>query len=142
MNTKALKETSVKVDGTDGSPLLDADRDKIKQVFLNLISNAIKYNHKNGSITMRVETRENNLIIIFQDTGIGIPEEALPHLFQKFFRVHEHEDKIPGTGLGLSICRQIVNGHGGRIEVSSKVGVGTVFTVFLPRTSRTQPIPN
>jgi signal transduction histidine kinase len=142
MNSKAAEaDIQLIVEGSKGSPLLEADRDKIKQVFLNLISNAIKYNRNNGSITMRVDTREGNMIIAFQDTGIGIPEEALPHLFQKFFRVHEHEDKVAGTGLGLSICRQIVNGHGGKIEVSSKVGVGTLFTVYLPISSRTQPIP-
>ncbi len=143
MNSKAAEaDIQLRAEGSDGLPLLDADRDKIKQVFLNLISNAIKYNRTNGSITMRVEATESDMIIAFQDTGIGIPEEALPHLFQKFYRVHEHEDKVQGTGLGLSICRQIVNGHGGRIEVSSKVGVGTVFTVYLPRASRTQPIPH
>ena len=78
-------------------------------------------------------------MVIIQDTGIGIPDEALPHLFQKFFRVREHETRASGTGLGLSICKQIVQGHGGRIEVKSKMGVGTVFMLYLPRTTKTVP---
>lgn len=141
MSSKAAEDDiQIRVEASDGLPLLDADRDKIKQVLLNLISNAIKYNRPGGSITMRADAAESELIISIQDTGIGIPEEALPHLFQKFYRVREHENKISGTGLGLSICRQIVNGHGGRIEVRSKMGVGTVFTMYLPRASRTQPL--
>jgi signal transduction histidine kinase len=72
---------------------------------------------------------------------MGIPEQALPHLFEKFYRVREHETKAAGTGLGLSICKQIVNGHGGRIEVRSRLGTGTVFTLFLPRASKTRPRP-
>jgi signal transduction histidine kinase len=81
------------------------------------------------------------MTILVQDTGLGIPDEALPHLFTKFYRVRENEGKISGTGLGLSICKQIVNGHGGRIEVKSKLGVGTVFMVHLPKASKTQPVP-
>ena len=60
-------------------------------------------------------------------------------IFQKFFRVREHESRVAGTGLGLSICKQIIYGHGGRIEVKSKIGVGTVFSIFLPRSGKTQP---
>ena len=84
---------------------------------------------------------ESNICIVIQDTGLGIPEEALPHLFEKFYRVRETEDKVAGTGLGLSICKQIVQGHGGRVEVKSKMGVGTSFTVMLPRSGKTQPRP-
>jgi signal transduction histidine kinase len=62
----------------------------------------------------------------------------VPHLFEKFFRVREHESRVAGTGLGLSICKQIIQGHGGRIEVRSKLGVGTVFLVSLPYVSKTQ----
>jgi two-component system phosphate regulon sensor histidine kinase PhoR len=64
---------------------------------------------------------------------MGIPAKALPHLFQKFYRVQASEGKVPGTGLGLPICRQIVYGHGGSIEVKSKMGKGTTFTVHIPK---------
>ncbi len=141
MASKAEEEKiQVRVETPDGLPVLEADRDKLKQVILNLVSNAIKYNRPNGSVNLRAESSELQMTILVQDTGLGIPDEALPHLFTKFYRVRENEGKVSGTGLGLSICKQIVNGHGGRIEVKSKVGVGTVFMVHLPKASKTQPI--
>jgi signal transduction histidine kinase len=140
MATKAVEDNiHLRVESPEGLPLVDADRDKIKQVFLNLLSNSIKYNRPNGSVLLRAEVHENEVMVVIQDTGIGIPDEALPHLFQKFYRVREHEARASGTGLGLSICKQIVQGHGGRIEVKSKLGVGTVFMIYLPRTSKTVP---
>jgi signal transduction histidine kinase len=134
MNSKAEEEKiRIQIESPEKMPMLEADRDKIKQVVLNLLSNAIKYNHPNGSIILRSDFSAEEILIILQDTGIGIPEDALPHLFQKFYRVRENETKAAGTGLGLSICKQIVQGHGGRVEVKSKIGVGTTFTVHLPR---------
>ena len=142
MNAKAEEEKiQIRIDASDGLPQWEADRDKLKQVMLNLLSNAIKYNRPNGSIILSATAAEANVCIIIQDTGMGIPDEALPHLFEKFYRVRETEDKVAGTGLGLSICKQIVNGHGGRIEVKSKYGVGTSFSVMLPRSGKTQPGP-
>jgi signal transduction histidine kinase len=81
----------------------------------------------------------DEIAISVQDTGLGIPEDSIPHLFQKFYRVREHEGKASGTGLGLSICKQIIQGHNGRIEVKSKMGVGTSFSIYLPRSTRTMP---
>lgn len=124
---------NLKVDSTENLPLLEADRDKIKQVILNLLSNAIKYNRPSGSVIVSAEATESEIAITVQDTGMGIPEDALPHLFEKFYRVREHENKAGGTGLGLSISKQIVQGHSGNLEVKSKLGVGTVFTLRLPR---------
>lgn len=138
MMTKAQEtNVQVRVDVPHDMPLLEADRDKIKQVLLNLTSNAIKYNRPNGSVIITGNFNEQEMSIAVQDTGLGIPEDSIPHLFQKFYRVREHEGKATGTGLGLSICKQIVQGHNGRIEVKSKMGVGTSFTVYLPRTART-----
>jgi signal transduction histidine kinase len=140
MSSKADEDhIQVRVESPEGLPILEADRDKIKQVLLNLLSNAIKYNRPNGSVILRAEAVDNEICITVQDTGMGIPEQALPHLFEKFYRVREHENKASGTGLGLSICKQIVHGHGGRIEVKSKPGIGTMFTIHLPRGSKTQP---
>jgi signal transduction histidine kinase len=129
----------VRVDVPADMPLLEADRDKIKQVLLNLLSNAIKYNRPNGSVIISGNFTDDEISVSIQDTGLGIPEDSLPHLFQKFYRVREHEGKASGTGLGLSICKQIIQGHNGRIEVKSKMGVGTAFVIFLPRTPRTLP---
>lgn len=143
MMSKAQEaDIQVRVDLPSDMPLLEADRDKIKQILLNLISNAIKYNRANGSVILQGDFTEEEVSITVQDTGLGIPDDAIPHLFQKFYRVHEHESKASGTGLGLSICKQIVQGHAGRIEVKSKMGVGTSFKVFLPRSPRTMPRTN
>jgi two-component system phosphate regulon sensor histidine kinase PhoR len=127
------------VDSAENLPLLEADRDKIKQVLLNLLSNAIKYNRPSGSVIVTSEATETEISITVQDTGMGIPEDALPHLFEKFYRVREHENKAGGTGLGLSISKQIMQGHNGALEVKSKVGVGTAFILRLPRHAK--PLP-
>ena len=140
MMTKA-QETNIqiRVDVPNDLPLMEADRDKIKQVLLNLTSNAIKYNRPNGSILIAGNYTDNDLSVLVQDTGLGIPEESIPHLFEKFYRVRDHEGKATGTGLGLSICKQIIQGHNGRIEVKSKVGIGTSITFYIPRAQRTIP---
>ncbi len=140
MMTKA-QETNiqVRVDVPNDMPLMEADRDKIKQVLLNLVSNAVKYNRPNGSVIITGNFTDAEISINVQDTGVGIPEESIPHLFEKFFRVREHENKATGTGLGLSICKQIIQGHNGRIEVKSKIGIGTSFGIHLPRAQKPQP---
>ena len=140
MQSKADEEhVQIRVETSDALPMLEADRDKLKQVLLNLFSNAIKYNHPNGLIVVRAEATEAEMTISVQDTGMGIPEDAVPHLFEKFYRVRDHENKTGGTGLGLSICKQVVQGHNGSIEVKSKVGMGTVFIIHLLRVSKTIP---
>jgi len=135
-------DIQIRVDVPGDMPLMEADRDKIKQVMLNLLSNAIKYNRVNGSVIITGNFTDAEISVTIQDTGMGIPEDAIPHLFEKFYRVREHEGKATGTGLGLSICKQIIQGHNGRIEAKSKIGVGTSFTIFLPRASRMIPRTN
>jgi signal transduction histidine kinase len=138
MMTKAQENNiQIRIDVPNDMPLMEADRDKIKQVILNLMSNAIKYNRQNGSVIVTGSFTDNELVIILQDTGIGIPDDSIPHLFEKFYRVREHENRAQGTGLGLSISKQIIQGHNGRIEVKSKIGVGTSFTIHIPRIPRT-----
>ena len=143
MMSKA-QETSIqiRVDIPDDIPLMEADRDKIKQVVLNLLSNAIKYNRPNGTVIISSTFDQSDISISIQDTGVGIPDESLPHLFEKFYRVREHEVKAGGTGLGLSISKQIIQGHNGRIEVKSKMGIGTSFTIYIPRSTRIVPRNN
>jgi signal transduction histidine kinase len=142
MSSKADEEkVQVSIEAPDGLPNFDADRDKVKQVVLNLLSNAIKYNRVDGQVVLRAGASDDETFICVEDTGLGIPEDALAHLFEKFYRVRETEGKAAGTGLGLSICKQIVQGHGGRMEVKSKLGSGTSFTVHLPRSGKIQPKP-
>lgn len=123
---------SMRLEVPSDTPNLQADRDKLKQVALNLLSNAIKYNRPGGKVLIKAQLKENQWEILFIDTGLGISEDELPNMFQKFHRVRATE-KITGTGLGLSICKGIIQGHGGRISVQSKLGEGTQFTINLPR---------
>jgi signal transduction histidine kinase len=138
--SKAEEENiQIRVIDTEGPSMVDADRDKIKQVILNLLSNALKYNRPNGSVILKAISKEGQMQISVQDTGVGIPEDALGHIFEKFYRVRDHESKAAGTGLGLSICKKIIQGHGGTIQIKSKVGIGTNITISLPRVSKTLP---
>ena len=114
-------------------PQVEADRDKIKQVALNLLSNAVKYNYPHGKVVIIAGQEENEWTLAFRDNGMGIPVKAIPHLFQKFYRVQASEGKVAGAGLGLSICKEIVSGHGGTIEVNTKYGKGATFTIHIPK---------
>ena len=133
MRVRAVeKELKTVLDIPKEFPAVKADRDKIKQVLINLISNAVKYNKVGGKIGMCAWVDDNEILIDVSDTGAGIPPEYLPRMFQKFYRVPGSEQIALGTGLGLAICKQIMDAHRGRIEVQSKVGEGTNFIVHLP----------
>ncbi len=108
------------------------DRAKINQVLTNLVGNAIKFTPEKGKVSINVHLQNEELVISVSDTGIGIPKEALPKIFECFYRVNQRGKEIQGTGLGLAIVHKIVMMHNGRIEVESEVGQGTTFTVFLP----------
>ena len=110
------------------------DRNKIEQVFTNLLSNAIKYSPNGGNIFIRVYGSNDMISIDFKDEGLGIPEDALPNLFQQFYRVDNSDRRrIGGTGLGLAIVQEIVKAHGGTISVSSEYGKGSIFTTQFPQ---------
>lgn len=114
-------------------PALEADRDKIKQVLLNILSNAVKYNRYEGTIEIRAWQDDHFLFVSIRDSGPGIPENELPHIFEKFYRSKGTEKTVSGTGLGLSICKKIIENHGGTIEVQSTVDVGSLFIIKLPQ---------
>lgn len=117
----------------DGLPECYMDKDMMKEVAVNLLSNAIKYSPKGGNIWIRLAAFEGNLKYEFEDQGLGIPAEALPKLFEAFYRVDSSLTyEIPGTGLGLSIVKAIVEAHGGKVSVESEVGKGSKFTVLIP----------
>jgi signal transduction histidine kinase len=113
-------------------PMFKGDRDKIKQALLNLISNAVNYNKPSGTITVSGHRQQTELVISVNDTGPGIRQADMVHLFDKFYRSQATEASVQGTGLGLSICKKIVEAHNGYIEVQSEVGIGTTFSVHLP----------
>lgn len=114
--------------------LLEGDRDRIQSVMTNLVNNAIKFTPSGGRVLVSVGRQAGQLAIRVGDTGMGIPKEALPRIFDRFYRVHHPGKHIQGTGLGLAIVRKIVTMHGGRIEVQSEVDKGTTFTVLLALT--------
>jgi len=118
---------------------LTADRTKIKQVILNLLNNAVKYNIPNGEITLRAYhgpvasgQPQETICIEVSDTGRGIPAESLPHLFERFYRPQEGTGLARGTGLGLYISKYIVESHHGKLEVKSQFGQGSTFIIRLP----------
>ncbi len=112
--------------------IVTADRERLRQVLVNLTSNAIKYNRPNGAVIILAERIDpQHVRINVKDTGRGIPEKDLSRIFEKFFRVADSEGYATGTGLGLSIVKQIIEAHGSRIEVQSQVGVGTTFSFVL-----------
>lgn len=113
------------------TPPLIGDRERLRQVLLNLVTNAIKYNRRGGQVRITVSQQEQELLLSISDSGHGIPAAHLPHLFERFYRVPGNEG-IEGSGLGLSISQKIVQEHGGQIEVRSREGEGSTFTCRLP----------
>lgn len=112
---------------------IEADPDRLKQVFINILNNALKYTPEDGFVKVTVCVEDNNIKIKILDTGIGIPQEELPFIFEKFHRVDKARSAdVRGTGLGLSIAKNIIEMHGGTISADSKIGGGTVFLVMLP----------
>lgn len=113
--------------------IIHANVQQLRALISNLISNAIKYNKPNGSVNVMVTSERTDLIIIVEDTGVGIPEEAKQRVFERFFRVDKGRSKrVGGTGLGLSIVKHIVGYYNGSVELESKLLEGSKFTVRLP----------
>jgi two-component system phosphate regulon sensor histidine kinase PhoR len=118
-------------------PITVADAQWMMQVINNLLSNAMRYTPEGGTITVATSTRVANgrswAVLCVADTGIGIPEEELPYIFDRFFRGEKpRKMQVSGTGLGLAILKEIVDLHGGRVTVESKVDEGSSFAVWLP----------
>jgi len=117
---------------SDTNYIVHADRVRLRQALLNLVSNAIKYNRPSGTVKLSCEKlRENRLRISVTDTGPGIPQKHHARLFQPFSRLEEHETLIEGTGIGLTICKELINLMGGEIHLKSEVGKGSTFSIDL-----------
>ncbi|MDD6798956.1 MAG: ATP-binding protein [Firmicutes bacterium] len=120
---------------SDGQPcLINGDKDRLEQVFINIITNAIKYTPDNGLIEVSLESGAEKVKVSIKDNGIGIPSEDLPHIFDRFYRVEKSRTaETGGTGLGLSIAKEIIDAHGGKIKIISASGKGTEVVIILPR---------
>ena len=109
------------------------DRGRFKQVIVNLLDNAIKYTPDGGAITLSVREQQGEAVCEVTDNGMGIPAAAVPHVFDRFYRVDEARNReVGGAGIGLSIVKAICAAHNGRVEVTSAKGQGSCFRVFLP----------
>ncbi|NLZ53732.1 MAG: cell wall metabolism sensor histidine kinase WalK [Thermoanaerobacteraceae bacterium] len=121
------------------SPEVFVDKDKIEQVFQNILSNANKYTPKGGKIFINLGYTDKMVNITFIDTGIGIPKEDLPRIFERFYRVDKTRSReMGGTGLGLSIAQEIIRAHDGEIQIDSEPGQGTCVTISIPAISQEQ----
>jgi signal transduction histidine kinase len=118
---------------TAGNFLIRGDQTRLRECFLNLAGNAVRYTPAGGSVTLSLSQQDGFYLVAVSDTGIGIPAQHLPHIFERFYRVEqEGKENDGGAGLGLAICKRIAELHDGRIEAKSKPGKGSKFTVYLP----------
>lgn len=125
----------------DAPVLLPVDRNRMRQLLLNLVTNAVKYTPAGGTVGLELEDHGDQVVIRVRDSGVGIAPGDLPHIFDRFWRGDPARSRVgllPGTGLGLAITKWIAEAHGGQIAVASRPGRGTTFTVTLPRS---QPEP-
>ncbi|MDR3552999.1 MAG: HAMP domain-containing sensor histidine kinase [Clostridia bacterium] len=110
-------------------PPVMADKDKLKQVFVNIVDNALKYSDPGGTVTVNAAQQESNLVVTIGDTGCGISQTDLPHVKEKFYK---GTSTRRGTGIGLAVCEEIVNMHGGHLDINSRPGEGTKVSIILP----------
>ncbi len=120
----------------ENSYIINADKEKLRRIFCKILDNAIKYTPTAGQINLEIKEKKDFLEIKISDTGKGIPEENLPFIFDRFYRVDKSRALSGGFGLGLSIAKSIASIHGGRIEAESQLDKGTTFSIFLPRLTK------
>ena len=113
--------------------VVKGDEARLTELFMNLLDNAIRYTHAPGTVSLSLRREGQMAVVAITDTGIGILAEDIPLIFERFYRVDKSRSRTEGgSGLGLAICRYIAESHGGKIEVESRVGGGSTFSVWLP----------
>lgn len=132
VDSLGAEEAGIRLDSSPEPVMVYADPDRLSQVLMNLLTNAVKYSPRGAEVTVRIMHQGDEAHLSVEDRGVGIPPDALPHLFDRFYRVSGTSAQVQGLGLGLYISRRIVDAHGGRIEVASEAGRGSTFTVILP----------
>lgn len=126
------EKVELKIDAGQVQTPVMGDRNQLKRLLLNLINNAIKYNHPGGWVEVTLKPETKVVLLIVRDNGRGIPPEGLKLLFDRFYRVPDQDGRVVGTGLGLAIAKKIVENHGGSISAESQLGEGSTFSVELP----------
>jgi signal transduction histidine kinase len=112
-------------------PNIKGDKNRLNQVFINILDNALKFTEDGGVISVGLESNEKNVIISIKDNGCGISKEELPNVLKKFYKVHANKS---GSGIGLAICDEIIKLHHGKLEIQSEVGIGTIIRIYLEYT--------
>ncbi|MBI4201610.1 MAG: HAMP domain-containing protein [Chloroflexi bacterium] len=125
------KQVTIEWQAVDSLPSIPGERSRLRQVLINLIDNAIKFTPAHGRVTITADRQGNSLRVIIADTGIGIPKEHLPHIYERFYKV-DRSRRDRGAGLGLAIVKHIVQAHGGQVAVESQEGRGSTFSFTLP----------
>jgi two-component system OmpR family sensor kinase len=121
--------------GAEDQAMVSGDSDRLRQLLLNLVDNALKYTPAGGHVTLTLRRSAGWVQVDVEDTGIGISPEDLPHIFERHYRADRSRGRSGGHGLGLAIAQWIAKAHGGRLEVSSQLGKGSVFTLWMPEAS-------
>jgi len=130
---QSAQEKNIQIETNFNQFNVKADKDKIIQVIINLLTNAIKYTNYSGKISIAVGMKEQNAFLSIEDTGIGISKEHVPNIFEHLYRADQSRNRdTGGSGIGLSVVKAIVTAHGGEISVSSVLGRGSKFTIILP----------
>ena len=129
-----MRKITLEIDAPANLKKVKGDKESLKMMFTNLISNGIKFNREGGSVLIKAKEQDDHIVIEISDTGIGIIKEDLPFIFDEFFRVKSDKTRnIAGTGLGLSIVKKIAEAHSGSIKVKSELGKGSTFSVILQK---------
>jgi two-component system phosphate regulon sensor histidine kinase PhoR len=127
------KELGLRVEPFRDVPPVRGDRGQLKQVLTNLLDNAIKFTPEKGMVRVNAVCAQGRVTVAVLDTGIGIPADDLPRIFERFYRVDKARSReLGGTGLGLAIVKHIVEAHGGSVSVESRLGEGSTFRFTLP----------
>jgi two-component system, OmpR family, phosphate regulon sensor histidine kinase PhoR len=127
------REVALTSELADDLPPIDVDRERVHQVLFNLVDNAVRFTPPGGEVRIEAHRHNGAVEVSVADTGVGIPAEALPRLFERFYRVDPSRSREDGgTGIGLAIARSVVEAHGGSITASSEPGEGSRFTFDLP----------
>jgi signal transduction histidine kinase len=135
ITSSKAKDRDIKVHFTTSPDVLEVsgDRKSLERALHALFDNAIKFSQAGGEVEIRLRGAGQEVVLEVTDHGIGIPEEILPHIFDRFFHVEQGTDELyGGIGIGLAIARQVIHQHNGRIELESHPGQGSTFTIYLP----------